>query len=218
MNPFENPQPLIDQATERDRAHEQIFTTLMIEHLIEGFEEDLYEITKDEDQVAIILDAINAFDADEQKMILSVPQSIRKLRLAALFKKATHNDVFDATILTKELLNNAQEKGYTIGYHTSPYKIVPEGSNWDVNPTGLDDRDNRPMAYYSLDYKNLFHKTRGKYIYMVRAETGTDSTHKKDTSNNWSRANKLSIITSVSLQEIDEKVAELSERKIKKAV
>lgn len=218
MNPLELlQQPPINQTFERDRTHEQVFTALINERLIEEFEEDLYEVTKDGDQVANILDTINAFNADEQKMILSVPQAIRKLRFAALLKKATPHGIFDANVFVKNLFDHAQEKGYTIGYHTSPNKIIPEGSNWDVNPTGLDDRDNRPMAYYSLDYKNLFRKARGNHIYVVRAEVGTDSTHKKDNSNNWGRANKLSIITSLSLREIDEKVAKISEEKIKRA-
>jgi hypothetical protein len=217
MNPFENQQPLIDRNIERENAHEQIFVATINERLIEEFEEDLYDLTENDELVGKILDSINAYGAEDQKKILSIPKSIRKLRFSALLEKTSRGGSIDAGAFVKELFDDAKAKGYTLGYHMSQFKIPEESSGWDIDPTGLDDRDDRPMAYYSLDYKNLFRKNRGQYIYVVRAETGTDSTHKRDTSNNWGRANKLSVITSLSSKEVDEKIEKLEKEKIKEA-
>lgn len=190
------------QKIEREQIHEQVFAAMINERLINEFEESLYDVLDDDDRINKILDTINGFTNDEQKKILSIPASIRKRRFEVLLKNKKMNNAD----FVNELLQNAQDNGYTIGYHVSPYKINPDQNDWTVNPTGLDDRDNRAMAYYSLDYKNLFRKKRGEYLYVIRAETGTNSTHKRDTSNNWSRANKLAIITSLPLVELDEKV------------
>jgi hypothetical protein len=59
-----------------------------------------------------------------------------------------------------------------------------------------------------MDYKNLFKKKKGNYLYVVRAIMGKDSSHKKDTSNNWGRADKLSIISEIPLQKIEEEFRE----------
>jgi hypothetical protein len=65
------------------------------------------------------------------------------------------------------------------------------------------------MAYYSLDFENFYRKNpTAKYLYTVRAEVGDDSSHKKDTSNNWGRASRLSIITELNLHETQEKIQE----------
>ena len=55
-------------------------------------------------------------------------------------------------------------------------------------------------------YKNLFRKNRGDFLYIIRAEAGKNSSHKKDNSNNWGRANALSIVSAVNLGEIYQKV------------
>ncbi len=67
------------------------------------------------------------------------------------------------------------------------------------------------MAYYSLDYKNLYRKKRGSHLYIVRAETGSATDHKRDTSNNWGRTSTLSIIAEFPIAEIDEEVGKVEQ-------
>ncbi len=194
---------------EREKIHEQIFMALITEKLLSEFEDDLYDVVDDDEKTDAVLETINAYTSEEQKHILAIPASIRKRRLEAVYKKTQKGNLFDAQSFVKELLNYSKEQGFTLGYHISPYKISKDGNDWCVRATDFDDRDDRPMAYYSLDYKNLFRKRRGEYLYVVRAETGPQSTHKKDNTNNWGRANSLSIITSLPLQRLDEKVEKL---------
>ena len=218
MNIFEQPQKNIEIVdSERDRTHEQVFSTLINKIIIEEFENDLYEIFEEDEDVEKILDKINAFSDEEQKMILAMPKSIRQKRFEIMAKKNTRNGLLDTDAFVQELFNNAKENGFTLGYHISKKEIIEEKSDWNIKGTDLDDRDDRFMAYYSLDYKNLFRKKRGEYLYVVRAETGPKSTHKLDNTNNWGRADKLSIIAALPLKELDEKVLKISEQRLKRA-
>jgi len=202
---------------ELEHKREQTFVAFMLSKIIEEFEEDLEDVFENESMTMEVVNEINSFSSEEQRMIMSIPKSIRQQRFRALFNKYNQKGRFDAKSFVSDLFEDAKNNGYTIGYHASLAKISENESDWTVNPTGMDDRDDRPMAYYSLDYKNIFRKNRGRFIYAIRAETGHDSTHKRDTSNNWGRANKLSVITSVDLEEIDKRISEMENQEIKEA-
>ncbi|MEN9852701.1 MAG: hypothetical protein RI996_644 [Candidatus Parcubacteria bacterium] len=98
-----------------------------------------------------------------------------------------------------------KRNGFTLGFHMSKFDIKPEHKGWVIAGYELDDRDNLPMAYYSLDYTNAFRKRDPNFIYVVRADTKSD-THKKDLTNNWGRASSLSIIAKLDVADIDKEV------------
>ncbi len=77
-----------------------------------------------------------------------------------------------------------------------------------VNGYEFDDRDERPMAYYSLDYGNIYKPERKNILYVIRAQIGEGTDHKKDISNNWGRASTLPIIHKLDIQVVNEKVDE----------
>ena len=196
-----------DAKNEIQEIREYFFVRAVNESIIDDFVEDLENIISDDEFIKNVLDTINGYTIDEQKQILALPKSIREKRFLFVY-----NDIYktsgkhNAEDFVKSLLDDAKQNGFTIGYHVSPRVIVPENNDWYVRGTDMDDRDNMKMAYYSLDYKNLFRKNRGDFLYIIRAEAGKNSSHKKDNSNNWGRANALSIVSAVNLGEIYQKV------------
>jgi hypothetical protein len=201
-----NNQPKNEEEIRND--YEKIFAKVVCEKLIEDFEEDLYEIF-DYDQADNFLEEVNGLDVEDQKKVFSLPKSIRIRRLKFLKEKFYKNNNFNLKGLIAELIESAEKNGFALGYHISPNKILEKEDEWVVNGTEMDDRDDRKMAYYSLDYENLFRKKRGNFLYIVRAIIGKETSHKKDTSNNWGRADQLSIVAEVPLEEVDNEVNRL---------
>ena len=144
--------------------------------------------------------------------VFSIPWELRLKRFAALKQSIDAGTSIESLVAV--LADESREKGYTLGYHISPTKIRSESadgnavrSGWKIGGYEFDDRDNRPMAYYSLDYKNLYRKKRGAYLYVIRAELGEATDQKKDTTNNWGRASTLAIVAEFPIADIDEEVA-----------
>jgi hypothetical protein len=68
------------------------------------------------------------------------------------------------------------------------------------------------MAYYSEDYLHRYQKKNGRYLYVVRAETRPEGSHKRDLANRWGRAPFLSIISEFDMQEVEREIDEMSEK------
>ena len=68
------------------------------------------------------------------------------------------------------------------------------------------------MAYYSEDYLHRYKKKPGRFLYIVRAETGSRSAHKKDLANRWSRAPLLSVIDECDMKEINREINKAIEK------
>lgn len=191
----------------------QVFSEMTNQIILNEFEESLFDVFETGDNVTEILNEINHLSAEDQKKVLSLPWSLREKRLT----KLNEQHAGDSSQIVAALLDNASQHGYTIGYHVSPYEIKKMSQNgseeWDVIGSELDDRDDMPMAYYSLDYQNMYRKKRGEFVYMVRAETESHGSHKRDNNEKWGRANRLSIIASTSLQHIENKLVEVVKEK-----
>lgn len=189
---------------------ESVFSLIIDNHLVEVFLNDLYDVEyiRSEEEESLFLSGMMQLNREQQLMAMSLPYEIRKRRLIAFFRaKVGLRD------LAKRLYEEAQASGFIVGYHVSKYEIKPDNTGeWVINGSELDDRDDKPMAYYSLDYTNIYKKTRGNYIYLVRGQIGEDSTHKRDTSNNWGRASVLSVISRMeNLSNIQAKVDKVIE-------
>ncbi len=184
---------------------EEIFKVLVMNEIIDVFTEDLDEAGFSEEQVAEFEKEIESLTEDQIKGVLSTPKELRLrnfpryLGLIESKKKSIKEIVLD-------IANIAEKNGFTLGYHASNSDILPKGEEWQINGKELDDRDELAMAYYSLDYKNIFRAHRFKFLYIIRAQTGSSSTHKRDTSNNWGRASTLSIVDKMTLTDLDEQV------------
>ncbi|HEY4480199.1 MAG TPA: hypothetical protein VJB58_01890 [Candidatus Paceibacterota bacterium] len=186
---------------------EFIFDTLILAEIVDSFIVDLEEAGFEKEEVDEFLEEINKYDNEAIKGILAIPKELRGKNFVR-YKEEIDNNKNTIAKIVAQLNNSAYKNGYTLGFHVSKADILPENGVWEVKGKELDDRDDMTMAYYSLDYKNIYRIDRGKNLYVVRAKIGNNTEHKRDTSNNWGRASSLSIIHKIDLAKIDEKVEE----------
>lgn len=186
---------------------EMIFDTLIKGEIIEAFVADMEDSGFEKEEIDEFLMELEKVDEKSIKGILSMPEELRK-RNFPVFKRKIDEGKMSIQSMIDNMKEVSQKNGFTIGYHTSKVDIPKEGEKWEIKATELDDRDDRKMAYYSLDRKSLYRADRGTNLYVVRSEIGENSSHKRDGKNNWGRANSLSIICKVELPEIDLKIEE----------
>lgn len=186
-------------------SEESIFDVLIKGEIIDVFINDFEDAGFEKEEIDEFLTKLKSLDEDSIKRVLSMPDELRK-RNFPLFKQKIEDGEMQVSEIVDRLLEIGLKNGFSLGYHISKYDIQKEGDKWEIKATELDDRDDRKMAYYSLDYKNLYRADRGTKLYVVRAETGDNSTHKRDTKNNWGRANSISIICKIDLASIGEEI------------
>ncbi|MDP2815046.1 MAG: hypothetical protein Q8O19_00010, partial [Rectinemataceae bacterium] len=120
-----------------------------------------------------------------------------------------------------ELLERARKYGFTLGFHLSPIDIRPgKDGSWMIKGTEKDHRhDDRAMAYYSTDYSHRYLKKPSRYLYVIRAETGEDTSHYPDNDGTWGHASSLAVIDQVDMQslekEMDQRLKAIEDRKEK---
>jgi hypothetical protein len=209
--------------SEKEELFEQIFNNIVNNRILEDFQEDietaLDELDLDTDNIEDAQEALNFFNPEEQKQVLSLPASIRISRFKNILPKIRDkNGKIDFVVFFNSLLAESKKLGSTLGYHISPKNINrQEGQDWCIQASDFDDRDNQKMAYYSMDYLNLYRKKQGNFLYVVRAETGQGSSHRQDNDGKWGRASRLSIISCIPLDDLDREVNQNYEQRYKKA-
>ena len=191
---------------------EAIFTSIVLNELIENIQEAMDSSDYSEEEIGLFKESLNSLSSEDIKGIIAIPMELRE-RVFNNFRAKLDAGGFTPEMMVQNLHARAKEMGYTLGYHLSNKDIVPEKISrvpnevtWSVNPSELDDRDDMQMAYYSLDYKNLFRKRSGRYLYVIRAEIGEGTPHKRDQSNNWGRAQKLSIVEKFDMSDLDKEI------------
>lgn len=205
--------PLHESSGERNR--EEIFHSIIMQKLLGEMEDVLAEHDFSDDQIEAFARSLRALSAERILGALAIPYELK----GQLFKNAhelIEGGKETVESFVKRLDANAQKYGFTLGYHISKARIPmrpdahnPERMTWNILGNELDDRDDMKMAYYSLDYENLFRKNRGTFLYLVRAETGESTAHKRDLKNNWGRVSQLSIIAEFDLIEVEEQIQKL---------
>ncbi len=210
----DEPVPISPDQT-REKNREEVFRSIMVQKLISEVEDALEEHDFSLEEVEEFEHALRALPAERILGVLAIPYELKN----TLFGRA--KELVDAqketmAAFVNRLDANAQKYGFTLGYHISrahipktPSPMDPEKMSWNITGNELDDRDDMQMAYYSLDYQNLFRKNRGTILYLVRAEIGERTAHKRDLKNNWGRAPQLSIIAEFDLIEIEERIKKL---------
>lgn len=197
---------------------EEVFLNIVFSDLLEGMIDKLCNAgyLETEDDISHFSEIINNLSLEDKKRVFSLPFELSEKR----FKIFLSRGVLLETMIER-LIKEAKEGGYTLGYHLSPFDIKAKNDlKWEIKGMEFDDRDEKPMAYYSLDFDNLYRKRHQKYLYIVCAQMGENSAHKYDTSNNWGRSTELSVIDSFDFEEISEKMKKQikeSENKAKKA-
>ena len=201
--------PASEQSAERNREH--IFRSIMTQKLLSEVEDALADNDFSDEEIDRFEMRLRALPEERVLGALAIPHELKNDTFGNARKAGITPEV-----LVRQMDGNAQKYGFTVGYHISRSRLPithdpenPRQELWNITGNELDDRDNRKMAYYSLDYKNLFRKNRGTFLYLVRAELGPETAHKRDLKNNWGRAPRLSIIAEFSVMEIEEKLREL---------
>ncbi|MFA5830367.1 MAG: hypothetical protein WC878_00895 [Candidatus Paceibacterota bacterium] len=189
------------------RLREEIFLDIIFKDILEEVESSLENAgyLETEKEYNRFMEAVHSLSPEDKKRAFSLPFELRERRFR-MFR--SENLPIEAVI--EHLVLEAKDSGFTLGYHLSPFEIKKEkgknGLEWKIKGTELDDRDEKPMAYYSLDYDNVYRKRHQKNLYIIRAHIGENSSHKYDPSNNWGRATDLSVVAGADFEKIDEEI------------
>lgn len=204
---FPSPEIPPNEIEKKHNAFENAFTIAVVGALLDATEEAMLECDYSDQEIEEYKSTLNNLSDEEKKAVLAIPDTLRQRAFARYRQKLDEQDMQPKDIISDQL-ETANKYGFTVGYHVSNSEI-PKTTNkygeqqWVIQGNEFDDRDEMPMAYYSLDRRNLFSKNQGDHIYLVRASTSGEYRDKQDNNNNWGRAPTLSIIESVNKKDID---------------
>ncbi len=191
---------------------EQLFDEHVKAALFEQFEESMSEFFSDRDTEEFF-SALSKFTDLEIREALTLPYELqlRFFERQHNIKEKTGKNISE---IVDSLISLTKGKGYEIGYHVTPHEVpmidTNNGTEWNIYGSEKDHRDNDlARAYYSLNYSAIYRKKGGSHLYLIRAETGEDSSHKRDYDGSWGRASQLSIIAEINIVETDKKINEV---------
>lgn len=209
--------PQYEEKKRWTEIRERVFEGLVTQHLVSLYEENMADLDFSEEEIASFKRKMSTLSSKDVLSFLSLPHELRK---RSLNQMKSHLISGKQTIegWVDSVIQMSQKYGFTVGYHLSQSDILPKRlpggeERWEIDGRELDDRDDMQMAYYSLDYANMFRKKRGDYLYLVRAETNPETTsHKMDLNNHWGRANVLSVIDKINMLDLEKRVTEIYEQ------
>lgn len=216
---------------EEGKRKEELFKGILVNKLFDTIKEGMEEADIPEENITSFFNAVKKLPEDDILSVLAIPHELQARMFSRFAEQLKHKKTSPESF-SQLLHKQAKEKGYRLGFHISGKDIEPidiseneedELLKWEISGTEQDHRDDDLLrAYYSLDYQNLYRKKSGTHLYLVRAETGPNTSHRKDNDGSWGRASTLSIITKLELPQVDKQIDEIiqEERKqtaIKKA-
>lgn len=187
------------ESLERDRRREELFQFFVASKMIVRFEDDLDALDFPQEIIDTILESTAHSSYEELFRALSYPYETRKVYLAKIRERIERGELkAEETVST--MARTAAQYGFSVGFHMSKYEIRPSGDVWTIRGLEPDDRDDdKPMAYYSREFKWLYRRKLSNYLYIVRAndsdQVGADG--------KWWRAPSLSIVQRISGEELD---------------
>jgi hypothetical protein len=190
-----------------DRILEDAFLTVVQQRILESFSDALSESGFTGDEESEFRSEISRLSLEDLGGVLSMPHELKQMRLPKLHERITSGmAIHDVVGL---LVKESRERGFKIGYHMSNSDIQPRAAakgkteSWTIDGREKDHRDNDlPMAYYSTSLSHLYGKKRARFLYIIRAETGTGTTHKPDNDGAWGRATKLDVVDKLDYEEV----------------
>jgi|SRR3989344_61712 len=196
---------------ESEQRREYHFRAFVQSHLLNTLQSALGEANFSSEEEDEFLSALSTLNEADQRSVLTLPFEIRS-RLIGGYHDRIENGSMTPTDVVSDILQKNRRYGYTLGYHLSDHHIPKKSATWDVAGSELDDRDDMKMAYYSEDYLNRYKKKSGNWLYIVRAETGPESSHKVDLKNHWGRAPSLSIVDELDMHDIEQAIDQALEK------
>jgi hypothetical protein len=201
--------------SDKDLQRECYFRAFVLSHLLHTIQDSLEEAGFSSSDISAFGTELAKLHEEDQLLVLAIPFEIREKFFSNYNKKITEGEI-SPTDVVKDILEKNRQYGFTLGYHLSNHRILKErdgnGEKWNVKGSELDDRDNMLMAYYSEDYAHRYKNKNGDFLYAIRAETGPNSSHKRDLNNRWGRAPLLPIIDEFDMKEIEEKTNEATQK------
>lgn len=201
--------------TEVEGTKDQIFKERMTTLVSMDFREALENVTEDDEFANEIVDLLlsGGYSQGEVLATISVPFELRERQFGHLYSQAEQLGSTEAAL--REYVKYNFGKGYSIGFHTSPFEILPDkDGHWIVLGKENDHRDSDlSRAYYSTEYRHLYKKSNSRFIYVIRTEP---ESHRTD--GNWSRGGKLSIVTKVPISDAVDYVEETFKKKTASSV
>lgn len=192
---------------QREMMREELFQQLIASTILDHWHDELDEADIPEEAIEQAVNAFAGLSEANKLRVLAVPAQLRPSLFSRYAEQIRKGSITGAGMVV-DLLEKAIRHDFTIGYHLSPREIKPDkDGSWVVRGTEKDHRhDDRPMAYYSMDYAHSYKKKNMQYLYVVRAERGESSGHYQDNDGTWGHASTLSIIDMLDLREIEEEL------------
>lgn len=190
----------------------ELFLKIILEKVFSTVNKDLLNSGFNQEDVDYLINKLDTeYSSREAQRFLALPYSARKFAYkkfaSEMIKKddrGERNKVIDK-MLDYYINNNLLKNTYFAFHNTNSdiHKVI-EGpqkrEEWYVKGDEKDHRNSDlPMAYYSMNFKDLFFRGPMKYLYLVRANLDKDY---KDNDGSWGRAYSLPIIDRFDLQEI----------------
>lgn len=191
----------------RESLRNRIFDQLVAGKVLDTFQEELEEAEFDDETQREISSTFAALSESDKRAVLAIPAQLRP-PLFARYAKQIDAGLMTGGGMVDDILEKAKKYGFTLGFHLSPNDIKPEkDGSWNIRGTEKDHRHNDlPMAYYSMDYSHRYLKKPSRFLYVIRAETGADTSHYPDNDGTWGHAASLAIIDRVDLKALEEEM------------
>jgi hypothetical protein len=190
------------------KVHEQlrdrIFDQLVAGKVLDTFSEELEEADFSEETMAEIGRTFAGLSESEKRAVLAIPAQLRPPLFARYGKEIAEGRQTGSGMI-RDILEKAEKYGFTLGFHLSPADIRPDkDGSWMIRGTEKDHRNNdMAMAYYSTDYSHRYLKKPSRYLYVIRAETGEQTSHHQDNDGTWGHASTLSIVDAIDMHALE---------------
>jgi len=202
------------------RLRDRIFDQLVAGKVLDTFMDELDENEFTDEEINEVVEAFSELPENDKRAVLAIPAQLRP-QIFKRYASMIRSGAMNGKSMIDELLEKAGKYGFTLGFHLSPIDIRPgKDGSWMIKGTEKDHRhDDRAMAYYSTDYSHRYLKKPSRYLYVIRAETGEDTSHYPDNDGTWGHASSLAVIDQVDMQslekEMDQRLKAIEDRKEK---
>lgn len=202
----------------REKLRDRIFDQLVAGKVLDTFMDELDENEFSDTDINEVVEAFSALPEDDKRAVLAIPAQLRP-QIFKRYASMIRSGAMNGKSMIDDLLERARKYGFTLGFHLSPIDIRPgKDGSWMIKGTEKDHRrDDRAMAYYSTDYSHRYLKKPSRYLYVIRAETGENTSHYPDNDGTWGHASSLAIIDQVDMQslekEMDQRLKAMEDRK-----
>jgi hypothetical protein len=188
----------------RENLRDQIFDQLVSARVLDTFMDGLDDCDFPDSALEEITTTFNELSEADKRAVLAIPAQLRP-QVFKRYAGMVRSGAMTGRTMIEDALQKAERYGFTFGFHLSPIDIHPgKDGSWMVKGTEKDHRhDDRAMAYYSTDYSHRYLKKPSRYLYVIRAETGENTSHYPDNDGTWGHASSLAIIEQVDMPALE---------------